>query len=146
MAIWRRAVATSGVCEGSLGHMTCMECAPPLVYVMTTASTCIPSCSRTSSLVVVPSLDTCACSTVDVDRTKSLSSTATAALGSSGTLCHDSSGCKIRYLHIYHAERLCSFKLQVHGASSLTFLAGLVQSAGKGDRVRKAYLWSFCMW
>ena len=100
MADWRWAVATSGFCEGILGHTTCMERAPPLVYVMTTASTCIPSCSCSSSLVVVPSLDTCACSTVDVDRTKSLSSTATADLGSSGTLCHVSSGCKIRYLYI----------------------------------------------
>ena len=34
---------------------------PALSYVMTTASTCRPSCSRSSSLTVLPSTDRCAC-------------------------------------------------------------------------------------
>lgn len=67
---------------------------------MITASTCRPSCRRTSSLVVVPSAERWHASRLLVARTKRCSRTASAALGSIGTSAHAASVCRSRCLRL----------------------------------------------
>lgn len=74
---------------------------------MTTASTCSPSCSRTSSLVVVPSWERWHASSVLVERTKRCSSTACAALGSAGTSTHSALGWRSKCLYTPHRQMCC---------------------------------------
>ena len=71
---------------------------PVLSYYITTASTCSPSCSCTSSLVVSPSLLRCAPSRRVVCSTKPASSAAAATFGKSGTSCQLDPGCRMRWL------------------------------------------------
>ena len=60
---------------------------PVLSYSMTTASTCSPSCSCTSSLVVSPLALRCTSSTRVVCSANPASSAADAAFGKSGMSC-----------------------------------------------------------
>jgi hypothetical protein len=65
---------------------------PVVSYCMMTASTSRPSCSRTRSLVVSPSLEVCFSTTVDVNLENWSFRSRTAALGRSGTSSHEQSG------------------------------------------------------